>query len=118
MILDLQNRDIDYLNNSDTFMCYDAGIKNMFLSKLHFDKGSWWTNESLKYKATTILIQNTSELYNKEITYEEISTYKGTIIKFLEPKNIGIIWDSGKQIKEFGLGPYWNKLKTLNLIIP
>jgi len=114
-MLEFKERELDYFNSKDTFICYDAGIKNLFLSKLHLDKGSWWTNESLKFKASSIGIQNTNEIYHKEIFYKGIPL-KGKVIKFLEPKNIGIIWDSGKQIKEFGLPPFWNDLYNLKLL--
>ena len=114
MEITLLPRDNEYLNNEDVYLCYDAGIKNLFLSKLSFDRGFWWTDESLKYKVSTILVQNTNELYHNEITYKGLP-YKGSVTKFLTPKNIGVIWDSGKQIKTYGLAPFWNHLTTLEL---
>jgi hypothetical protein len=116
MILNLQYRGNDYLNDTDVYICYDAGIKNLFLSKLHYHNGSWYTNESLRYKAASILIEKIDKYIHKNIYYKGIP-YKGTIIKVLTPKNIGIIWDSGPQIKQHGLASFWTDLSNLEIKI-
>lgn len=50
--MDFSYRDADYFNEKDTYL-FDCGLKK-FKSKVHFEKGYWWTNESLQFKATSI----------------------------------------------------------------
>tara|TARA_R110000772_G_C13310332_1_gene440583 strand:- start:13816 stop:13980 length:165 start_codon:yes stop_codon:yes gene_type:complete len=49
----MEYRDNSYFNEGDTFLFNDAGFKK-FESKVHFENGYWWTNESLQFKATTL----------------------------------------------------------------
>lgn len=110
----LKERETDYFNSTDVYLCYDAGINNLFLSKLELYNGYWYTLESLKYKATTIQVQNFNELYHTKVKYKGLE-YFGTITKALEPKNLGIVWDQGIQIKTNGLASFWNELNKLEL---
>ena len=52
MMQDLQYRDNDYFNETDTYMFHD-GYK-YFESKVYFNKSCWWTCESLNYKCTSV----------------------------------------------------------------
>lgn len=51
-----QYRENEYFNDKDNFIFYDVGLKRCFISKVHKDKDkpSWFTNESLNYKCTSI----------------------------------------------------------------
>ena len=48
----LKYRDKSYFNDIDTYLF--NGTFKKFESKVHFEKGHWWTNENLKYKATSV----------------------------------------------------------------
>ena len=111
---DLKERETDYFNTTDVYLCYDAGINNLFLSKLELYNGYWYTIESLSYKATTIQTQKFSELYHKKVKFKGLD-YWGTITKTLEPKNLGVVWDQGKHIKVHGLANFWTELNKLEL---
>ena len=111
--MDLKERDNDYLNDTDVYFCYHPSLDNLFLSKLEYSKGHWWTIESLQYKVTTIEVQNFSELYHSKVKLKGLEYY-GTIVKTLEPKNLGIRWDQGPQNKK-GHANFWAELKKLEL---
>jgi hypothetical protein len=46
-------RESTYFNDTDTFVFVD-NCNMVFESKVHFEKGNWWTNEGLNYKCTSI----------------------------------------------------------------
>lgn len=48
----MKYRDKSYFNENDTYL-FDNGMRR-FESKVYFTKSNWWTEESLKYKATTL----------------------------------------------------------------
>lgn len=49
----LKYRDNDYFNDSDTFLFQGPHIE--FKSKVHFEKGYWWTSqETGRYKCTSL----------------------------------------------------------------
>jgi hypothetical protein len=48
-----------YFNDTDTFVFLTYWGKE-FESKVHFEKGNWYTNECLNYKCTSV------ECYKKE----------------------------------------------------
>jgi len=45
-------RNTNYFNTETEYM-FNGGMRE-FKSKVHFEKGNWWTTESLNYKATTV----------------------------------------------------------------
>jgi hypothetical protein len=47
----LEYRNIDYFDLESWYVCKGTIL---FLTKLEFSNGYWWTKESLKYKAHTI----------------------------------------------------------------
>lgn len=112
--MDLKERNADYFNSTDVYLCYDETLKNLFLSKLELYNGYWHTLESLKYKVTTIDTQNCSELYHTRVKLKGLE-YHGTIVKQLTPNNIGVLWDQGKQVKQHGLANFWTELNKLEL---
>lgn len=60
--LHLQYRDSSFFNDKDLFAFYDIALKKLFSSKVEFLNGTWYTIQSLSYKATSIpsdlLIEN------------------------------------------------------------
>lgn len=45
-------RDSEYFDPMSTYL-FESPLGS-FESKVHFEKGHWWTNESLNYKATAL----------------------------------------------------------------
>ena len=63
-VIRLSYRDSSYFNDKDTYLFYDDS--KYFESKVHFSKGHWWTDESLNYKATTVMcIVITSNIHER-----------------------------------------------------
>lgn len=46
-------RENEFFNGTDTYL-FQHHDHEPFESKVHYEKGYWWTNESLQFKATTI----------------------------------------------------------------
>ena len=46
-------REPSFFDSTTTYVFYDRVI-GYFTSKVHFDKGCWWTNEQMQFKATSI----------------------------------------------------------------
>ena len=114
MKLDLQYRENEYYNTTDTYLCYDHSIKRYLLTKLENKGGIWYCVEKLKYKASSIKMINFNEIYHKEISLKDID-YKGVITKALEPDNFGIIWNSGNSVKKNGLSNFWTEWWKLEM---
>ena len=55
-------RENDYFNDTDDYLIHDKTLKLNFVSKLHFYNGNWYSNKSLKYKMTSIICINITEL--------------------------------------------------------
>lgn len=53
LIGDIEYRESDYFDEEHTFL-FKPNNGRGFESKVNFDKGYWWTNESLNYKCTSI----------------------------------------------------------------
>lgn len=51
--INISYRDSDYFNDRNCFLFKDNYDKWM-VSKVHWYNGSWFTNDGLKYKATTV----------------------------------------------------------------
>lgn len=62
MKVDLQYRENSYFNETDEYVFYDSALKKHLNSKVHLHNGTYYTNDGLKYKATSLV----SEInYNK-----------------------------------------------------
>jgi len=48
----MEYRENDYFNERDTYLFESSTLT--FESKVEFDKGYWWTVESLHYKCTSL----------------------------------------------------------------
>jgi hypothetical protein len=57
-------RESSYFNENDTFL-FERNDGRRFESKCHFEKGFWWTNESLNYKCISIMCVNLSDQKDK-----------------------------------------------------
>lgn len=49
----MKHRENDYFNENDWFF-FERNDGTQFKSKCHYEKGYWWTNESLQYKCTSL----------------------------------------------------------------
>lgn len=118
MKLDLRYRESNYFNSDDYFVC-DNGLRGLLVTKLERSNGFWWTVESLRFKATTVPIQNTNELLGKRVNYKGID-YFGKVSAFLPPVgtelrgSFGIVWDGGRQVRETGLIHFWQNTQNLD----
>lgn len=50
---ELKYQQSSFFNQEDTYV-FVGFSGEFFESKVHFEKGHWWTNESCQYKATTL----------------------------------------------------------------
>jgi hypothetical protein len=112
--LDLQYRSNSYFNEIDTFLCYD-NLNRLLVTKMKHQNGFWFCLEKLKYKASSVRVQNFNEIKNERISLKGIE-YPGTISKALSPNDIGIIWDNGLHVKKHGLGSYWQNWHNLDFV--
>jgi len=51
--MEFKLRESSYFNDVDLFV-FLTNDGYTFESKCHFEKGFWWTNESLNYKCTSV----------------------------------------------------------------
>ena len=58
----MEYRTSEYFNANDWYLFHDEAFKKEFESQVHFDKdkGAWFTNEGLQYKATSLKCVNLS----------------------------------------------------------
>lgn len=51
---DLKYRTNEYFNEKDTYVFVNGSGSSLFESKVTYNKGYWWTVESLNYKCTSV----------------------------------------------------------------
>lgn len=61
-LLTPQYRDNNYFNSKDYFLVYDASLDKFISTKVHFYNGNWHSNETLKYKMTSVKSVNCTTL--------------------------------------------------------
>lgn len=139
--LDLQvRRPHSYFNDKDLFVC-NNGLCGLLVTKLEFDRGSWWALSGLKFKADSVAIMNTNELLGKEVKLKGYEYY-GKIANFLSPivgsklvdlngtghskaiiqgsvrSNFGVTqwaWRGDDKPKKLGLPSFWTETNDLEL---
>jgi len=114
----LKYRPSSYFNTTDYFVLYNDGLKKYNVTKLQFHQGSFYSLEGLEYKMTSVPCVNCNELLGMKVTYKD-TPIKGilpTSIDKILPNTFGINWESGKNIRKYGLPYYWNNPKNLELI--
>ena len=111
----LEYRDNSYFNSNDLYM-FDNGLEKWYISKVHFHNGFWYSDVACNYKMTSVPSVNCKELYHFTIS---LSGVKGTICKFLSVPNndFGISWESGENIRKYGLPHFWNDINLFRTII-
>jgi len=107
--LNLDYRENNYFNTEDYYVFEDW---RLFVSKVHKHNGSWFTNEGLNFKCTSIRCVNFSELYCKRVRLKN-TEIEGTVWKCLPYLDLGIGWNNGK--KPF-LPNFWNDINTMEFI--
>ena len=60
----MKYRENNYFNNNDEYLIRDDTLKLNFISKLHSFNGSFFCNEKLQYKMTSVKCININELLN------------------------------------------------------
>lgn len=53
----------NYFNAKDTYLV-KTNLNKVLLTKLHFENGSWFTNEGMQYKATSVKMIKIESLLN------------------------------------------------------
>lgn len=102
-------------NEEDLFLCYDASIRKLLISKLNYN-GAYFTKEGLRYKTSSITIMNESNLIGKPIHLINNINYVGTIAKLNDSINeVGVIWNCPSEIRKHGLHPYWTSVDEINI---
>lgn len=51
--MDFQYRDNEYFNDKDTYLV-ETNLNKVLETKLHLHNSSWYTNEGMEYKATSV----------------------------------------------------------------
>jgi len=109
----LKYRDVDYFNGEDYYLLYNDGLKRYNLTRLQKCNGGWYSLLGLEYKMTSVPCINHNELIGMEVTYQDLPL-SGKIATNAIGDNLGVIWESGANIKKYGLPYYWNEVKLLN----
>jgi len=99
----------EYFNETDYFLI-KTNLGGYFVTQCHWYNGSWFSNDSLKYKMTSVLTVSCGQIKNKEVRYINTDV-KGTISKFVQPDGIGVVWKQGSK----PLPHFWNKFENLEL---
>ena len=111
----LNYRHISYFNLEDYFITYNDGLKKYNVTKLQFYNGSYFSILGLEYKMTSIPCINLKEVKGATVKYKGTELL-GAIAKHNQIGDyIGVIWESGPQVKKFGLPYYWNNVKNLEI---
>jgi hypothetical protein len=109
----LKYNESEYFNSEDYFLI-KTNYNRFYVTKCHWYNGAWFSDESLKYKMSSVLSISCNELKNEVVFYKG-TPLKGKIIKFNNPDGIGVLWDQGGKYKEFGLPYFWNKMEDLKI---
>lgn len=110
----LKYNDTEYFNSEDYFLI-KTNYNRFYVTKVHWYNGAWFSNESLKYKMTTVLSVSYDEIKDKVVQYKG-TTLKGKIVKLMNPNNVGVIWNQGGNFREFGSPCFWNEFENLEFI--
>ncbi len=112
----LEYRTSDYFNENDLYIL-QTGLDKLYISSVHFYNSSWYADAGEKYKMTTVECINAKELYGKEAQLKNLN-YKGKVVKFLNsPHNhVGIMWNSGEQVRKHGLAMFWQNINNIKFI--
>lgn len=100
----LQYRESDYFNSEDYYLVL-TNLDSYYITKCHWYNGSWFSDESLKYKMTSVLTVSCAEIKDNEVIFKK-TTLKGTVKKFINPNGIGVIWHQGEDYRKYGLPNY------------
>lgn len=105
-----------YFNDTDYFLLYNDGLKKYNVTKLQFYNGNWYSIGGLEYKMTSIPCVSMDDIKGFAVLYKGTQV-KGNISKHhYISDSIGIHWESGKNIKKYGLPYFWNDPKNLEPI--
>jgi hypothetical protein len=100
-----------YFNETDCFMIYDVGIRMYKVSRMKLYNGTYYSEDGLKYKATSVPTINVSTLRGVNV-YLQGTNIRGSISKAVSG-NLGILWEQGQKEFRKGLPFYWYPPKHL-----
>lgn len=109
----LQHRESDYFNSEDYYLLL-TNFNRYYITKCHWYNGSWFSDESLKYKMTSVLTISCAELKDLEVKYKN-TTLKGKMTKFINPDGVGVNWYQGEDYRKYGLPNFFNRFENLEL---
>lgn len=105
--MDLLYRENDYFNENDHYVFFYIPNKKYFISKVSLFNGYFRTNESLRYKCTSLLCCNFNEYMGVYVKY---GSYLGMIVNCSPEYNcVGIIYAQGQK----KVPHYWVNINDL-----
>lgn len=109
----LAYRDNNYFNTEDLFIL-NNNLEHLIITKVHLYNGNWYSDVGCNYKMSSIKSINSKEIYHNAV---EFCGVKGFVSKFLSAPNndLGIMWESGKAIRDNGLPNYWQNINNLKI---
>jgi hypothetical protein len=111
----LKYHESDYFNDQDYYLMYNEGLKKYHLTQLQFCKGGWFSLLGLEYKMTSVPCMNSNELSGMKVTCED-SPIRGVVSSHHRiDENLGVHWEGGKNIRDYGMPTFWNEPKHLKL---
>jgi len=102
-------RNNDYFNSEDYYLLQDTCL--YYVTKLHRYNGSWYCNNRLQFKCTSVPITNMNELLGTRVTR---CGKVGKITKFTDDA-IGVYWGHGLNADK-SMNPFWNDAKDLKTL--
>jgi hypothetical protein len=110
----LKYRETDYFNLEDYYLLYNDGLLRYNLTRLQLHNGGWYSLLGLEYKMTSVPCINHNELVGMTVKYKG-TPVTGTLARNVIDENFGVMWESGENIRKYGLPYYWNEIKNLEL---
>jgi hypothetical protein len=112
----LTYHETSYFNTNDYFIMYNDGLKKYHVTKLELYGGTYYSLLGLCYKMTSVPCINHNEVKNLKIKYID-TEISGKISEYnVIDDFVGVMWESGKNIKKYGLPYHWNNPKNLKII--
>ena len=101
----------DFFTETKIYVFLDEVLNRFIISKVHFYNSDYYTNESCKFKCTSLKCCDFARFKYKIIT---LNHYIGEIIKPLPELNcIGIKWYQGQK----NVPHYWQNINDVKIIL-
>lgn len=108
----LKYRENNYFNSEDLYL-FDNNLGKLYLTKVHFHNGFWYSDVACKYKMNSVRCANCRELYGLNV---ELHKVRGYISKFLGAPNndFGVQWQG---VGDKGLNYFWNDVNLFQAFL-